>query len=88
MTTVRAEFAVCGQPQVAQGFGGYVHGVTEPNKELQSVGKYQEDGAYLTYFFVDPTKDMFGVFMTQIESGFELNIPTRFEVLVYQSIIE
>ncbi|MEO6672946.1 MAG: serine hydrolase domain-containing protein [Ginsengibacter sp.] len=54
--------------------------------ELESSGSFGWDGAFYTRFWVDPKEDMFGIFMSQVDSYWDENLIGKFKVLVYQSI--
>ncbi|MFH6601953.1 serine hydrolase domain-containing protein [Maribacter algicola] len=72
-----------------QGFGlGF--GVTTDvaaSKSLGSVGKFYWNGAYSTYFFIDPTENLIAILMTQVQpySGYYGSV---FQQLVYQSLVD
>jgi len=56
--------------------------------ELESQGSFGWDGAFYTRFWVDPKEDMFGIFMSQVDSYWDENLIGKFKVLVYQAIID
>ncbi len=72
-----------------QGFGlGF--GVTTDvaaSRSLGSKGKFYWNGAYSTYFFIDPAENLIAILMTQVQpySGY---YATVFQQLVYQSLVD
>ena len=55
--------------------------------EIESIGTYMWDGAYHTRFWVDPSEEMIGIFMSQLQPV-NWRLPAIFRVLAYQSIID
>ena len=51
-------------------------------------GAFGWGGAYCTYFFVDPTEELVGVFMTQIRPYTHLDVRRQFCVLASQAIVD
>jgi len=56
--------------------------------ELESPGSFGWDGAFYTRFWVDPKEDLFGIFMSQVDSYWDENLIGKFKVLVYQAIVD
>jgi CubicO group peptidase (beta-lactamase class C family) len=54
--------------------------------ELESMGSFGWDGAFYTRFWVDTKEDLFGIFMSQVDSNWDEKLIGKFKVLVYQSI--
>ena len=54
--------------------------------ELESLGSFGWDGAFYTRFWVDPEEDLFGIFMSQVDSNWDEKLIGKFKNLVYQSI--
>jgi CubicO group peptidase (beta-lactamase class C family) len=53
------------QPGIGFGLGVFVVRETEGEFRLQSIGSFGHGGAYRTYNWADPSKDLIGIFMTQ-----------------------
>jgi CubicO group peptidase (beta-lactamase class C family) len=51
-----------------------------------SIGEYGWPGAFSTYFWIDPTEQVFGIFLTQFEP-MTLRYGYLFQVLAYQALI-
>ena len=72
-----------------QGFGlGF--GVTTDlaaSKSSGSVGQYYWNGAYCTYFFIDPEEELIAILMTQVQP-FNNYYPTVMRQFIYQSITD
>lgn len=58
--------------------------------ELESIGTFGWDGAYYTRFFIDPSEELIGIFLSQCAGGWgqDHDLITKFRVMVFQSIIE
>jgi len=56
--------------------------------ELESIGIFGWDGAFYTRFWIDPTENLIGIFMSQMDDYWDENLIGKFRVLVYQSIID
>lgn len=58
--------------------------------ELESIGTFGWDGAYYTRFFIDPSEELIGIFLSQCAGcwGQDHDLATKFRVLVFESIIE
>lgn len=56
--------------------------------ELESLGSFGWDGAFYTRFWVDPKEDMFGIFLSQVDSYWNEKLIGKYKVLVYQSITD
>jgi CubicO group peptidase (beta-lactamase class C family) len=52
-----------------------------------SVGEFGWDGAFNTYFFVDPVQEMYGLLLTQHLPNNYYPIASTFKQLIYQSIV-
>ena len=53
--------------------------------ELGSVGSYSWGGAFYTSYWVDPSENLIGVFMSQVRPA-ESDISEKFNMLVYQAL--
>lgn len=56
--------------------------------ENESIGSFGWDGAFYTRFWIDPTENLFCIFMSQVDNYWDENLIGKFKVLVYQSIID
>lgn len=56
--------------------------------ELESLGSFGWDGAFYTRFWVDPKEDLFGIFMSQVDSNWDETLIGKYKNLVYQAIID
>jgi len=56
--------------------------------ELSSNGAYSWGGFFYTGFSVDPEEDMIYIFMSQLHPTGGLTLGSKFEVLVYQAIVD
>lgn len=83
MRTARVDWDNDGVPDFGLGFGV----VSDLGKagELGSVGSYSWGGAFNTTFWVDPSENLVGVFMSQARPV-ESDISARFGTLVYQAL--
>jgi CubicO group peptidase (beta-lactamase class C family) len=71
------------------GFGLGFAMVVDPVKAMSpSVGDYYWGGAASTIFWVDPTEDLFVVFLTQLMPSATFNFRGQLKALVYGSIID
>jgi CubicO group peptidase (beta-lactamase class C family) len=80
---------ILGQPMPGMGFGlgSRVLLDVAQTAGTGSVGEYGWAGAAKTYYWVDPTEELVGVFMTQYMTG--VLLPERdFRSLTYQAIID
>jgi len=80
---------ILGQPMPGMGFGlgSRVLLDVAQTAGTGSVGEYGWAGAAKTYYWVDPTEELVGVFMTQYMTG--VLLPDRdFRSLTYQAIID
>jgi CubicO group peptidase (beta-lactamase class C family) len=88
MTSVFAPDTLPGR-MPGEGFGLSVRVVTDPaaRNTLLSQGSFGWSGAFNTHFFVDPTEEMIGIFMTQV-ANLEARgeIRNDFETAVMQAI--
>jgi CubicO group peptidase (beta-lactamase class C family) len=57
-------------------------------KTPMSVGAYSWGGAFYTYFWVDPKKELVGVMMTQILPSNHLKLREEFTKLTYEALTE
>lgn len=55
--------------------------------EHGSVGAYSWGGAYHTTYWIDPAEDLVAVLMTQLIPAGDSDLHTKFQTLVYQSIV-
>ena len=67
------------------GLGFSVVGDLGKKGELGSIGSYAWFGHFNTYFWVDPSEDLIGVFMSQVHP-FNFATGPRFSALVYQAL--
>jgi len=56
--------------------------------EPMTEGTYHWGGAYGTRFFIDPTEELIGIMMIHLTPNGHLDLRTKFNNLVYQSIID
>jgi CubicO group peptidase (beta-lactamase class C family) len=72
------------------GFGLGYSVLLDPAKanEPLSPGTYGWGGAFCTYFFVDPTEELIGIFMTQVRPYTHLDVRRQFAVLAAQAIVD
>ena len=70
------------------GFGlGFAIRGKPADGELGSEGAYYWSGFFNTTFWVDPTEELLGIFMTQIfPSGSD--VQKRFRIMAYEAIVE
>lgn len=70
------------------GFGLGYSILLDPAKasEPLSPGTYGWGGAFCTYFFVDPSEELIGIFMTQVRPYTHLDVRRQFAVLASQAI--
>ena len=60
-----------------------------PSETVASIGAFKWFGAYSTYYFVDPKKELIGILMTQIPFApflLQTNLINKFESLIYNSL--
>ncbi len=69
------------------GLGFYVRTNLAEAKALGTLGTFGWNGAYNTYFFVDPEEELIGIMMTQF-SPFTNFYKEKFQQLVYQAIVD
>jgi CubicO group peptidase (beta-lactamase class C family) len=78
-----------GDRSPGMGFGLGFAVVTDLAKSdlLGSVGQYSWNGAYCTYFFIDPQENMIAIMLTQVQpySGFYW---AKFRQMVYQALVD
>jgi len=55
--------------------------------ELETPGQYGWDGAFYTRFWIDPKEDMFGIFMSQMDSYWDETLIGKYRVLVNQAVV-
>jgi CubicO group peptidase (beta-lactamase class C family) len=74
------------------GFGYGFGVVTTPaahDKTHTSLGSYSWAGAFYTFFWVDPSKELVGVMMTQLSGqGTDLKLWEEFPKLTYEALVE
>jgi CubicO group peptidase (beta-lactamase class C family) len=56
--------------------------------ELGSVGSYGWGGFWYTKFFIDPVEQLIGIYMAQLNPWDDATLWDKFNILVYQSIID
>ncbi len=58
--------------------------------EIESIGTVGWDGAYYTRFFIDPSEELIGIFLSQCTGCWDQDhdVITKFRVAVFQSILE
>ena len=56
--------------------------------QLESLGSYGWDGAFYTRFWIDPKEEIFGIFLSQVDSYWNENLIGKYKVLVYQSVAD
>jgi CubicO group peptidase (beta-lactamase class C family) len=58
--------------------------------ELESIGIFGWDGTYYTRFFIDPSEEIIGIFLSQCAGcwGQDHDLIAKFRVLMYQSLLE
>ena len=83
MRTARLDWDDDQVPDMSLGFA--VVGDIGKKGELGSVGSYSWGGAFYTSYWVDPSENMFGVFMSQVRPA-KSDIGEKFNVLVYQAL--
>jgi CubicO group peptidase (beta-lactamase class C family) len=54
--------------------------------ELESMGSFGWDGAFYTRFWIDPKEDLFGIFMSQVDSNWDETLIGKYKNLVYQAL--
>ena len=69
MTRVHTGDLATGQPGTAWGLGWFVIKDGPRSLSLLSPGSYGHGGRYGTYCFIDPEKDLIGIFMIHREGG-------------------
>ncbi len=67
---------------------GLGFGIQASLSEIGTKGKYGWGGFYNTQFFIDPKEELIGVIMSQLHPTGDLPLLDRFEVSVYQSIVD
>jgi CubicO group peptidase (beta-lactamase class C family) len=78
-------------PAHGDGFGYGFGVVTTPEAQAKthtSIGSYSWAGAFYTFFWVDPSKDLLGVMMTQVNPGPHLTLWQDFPKLTYEALME
>ena len=55
---------------------------------IGTIGKYGFGGIFYTIFWVDPKEELIAVMMTQMYPWGHLDLSAKFEVLVYQAIVD
>ena len=72
------------------GLGFYIRTQRGQHDELESLNTLANAGGYGTYFFIDPTEDLFGIFMTQMNQD-KLDIWDlwrKIRILAEQAIVD
>jgi CubicO group peptidase (beta-lactamase class C family) len=84
-----------GERQLALGNHGDTFGygfgvVTERGRStaVASVGSYSWGGAFNTFFWVDPQRELLGVLMTQVNPYNQLKLRDEFQRLTYEALME
>lgn len=70
------------------GLGFYIRTERGQYDELESIGTLANGGGNCTYFFTDPTEDLFGIFMSSVETIDSIDLWTKFRILVEQAIVD
>lgn len=70
------------------GLGFWVTNDVGKTGKMGTVGAFGWGGAYFTTYWVDPAERLVAVFMTQLLPAGGLDLQTKFETLVYQSIVD
>jgi CubicO group peptidase (beta-lactamase class C family) len=70
------------------GFGLGFAVMIDQSHILGSVGEFEWGGAYNTFFWIDPTEHLIGLFMTQYYPFNAYPINREFKVLVYQGLVD
>jgi CubicO group peptidase (beta-lactamase class C family) len=58
------------------------------SKVVGSVGEFGWDGAFSTYFWIDPKEDLFGILMPQLGPNGSYPIHQQFKTLTYQALVD
>lgn len=74
-------------PGYGFGLGFYVRTDLADAKALGTLGTFGWNGAYNTYFFVDPKEELIGIMMTQF-APFTNFYKEKFQQMVYQAIVD
>ncbi|MBN2388603.1 MAG: beta-lactamase family protein [Anaerolineales bacterium] len=53
-----------------------------------SLGEFGWDGAFNTYFWIDPQEDLYGLMMVQTNPGMYYPIAPQFKILTYQALVD
>lgn len=78
-----------GERKEDTGFGLGFYVVRDGDQgELASVGTYGWGGFWNTTFFIDPSEDLIGIFMSQVHPTGGLALSGVFRSLVYQALVE
>ena len=72
-----------GKPEIGLGF--FVINDLGQYGELGSKGAYSWGGAFYTSYWIDPSENLIGVFMSQVRPA-RTDISNRFRILVYQAL--
>ncbi len=83
MHTARADMNEDQAPDFGLGFA--VIGDLAKKGELGSIGSYSWGGAFFTSYWVDPSENLIGVFMSQVRPV-KSDIDAKFSTLVYQAL--
>jgi len=83
MRTARVDWD---EDQVADfGLGFEVTGDLAKKGELGSTGAYSWGGAFFTSYWIDPSENLIGVFMSQVRPA-KSDLGAKFSTLVYQAL--
>lgn len=70
------------------GYGFGIRTERGDHNEIESLGSYGWDGAFYTRFWIDPSENLIGIFMSQMEYNWNENLIGKYKNLVYQSIAD
>ena len=77
-----------GLPGSGHGFGVSVMVDPTAAGDPGSAGSYQKGGGWGTFFWVDPEKELIGLYMMQLQRHQMLRIPPEIRALVYAAIVD
>ena len=67
---------------------GFGLGIRTDPRSIDSIGSFSWGGAYHTLFWADPTEQLVGVFMSQLQGPDIREQHRKFKVLAYQAIVD
>ncbi len=70
------------------GLGFGIEGTKAPLSELGSPGEYKWEGFFYTAFTIDPTEQMFVIFLAQLHPTGGLTLDRQVQALAYQAIVD